>query len=60
MEPPNKGHFVSGGFSPYSEAVLCMVGGLNRMYINTMVISMGATAGVLYIEVVLWWEAPLY
>ena len=30
------------------------------LYISTIVISIGATAGVLYREVVRWWEGPLW
>ncbi len=35
-----------------------LVGGF--LYISTIVISIGATAGVLYREVVRWWEGPLW
>ena len=34
-----------------------LVGGF--LYISTIVISIGATASVLYGEVVRWWEGPL-
>ena len=30
------------------------------LYTSTIVISIGATASVLYIEVVRWWEGPLW
>ncbi len=35
-----------------------LVGGF--LYISTIVISIGATASVLYREVVRWWEGPLW
>ena len=36
------------------------MGGSNHYSISTRVIPIGAVASVLYIEVVLWWEDPLY
>ena len=54
MEPLNKGHFGSGAFVLYSEAVLWW-----EVRITIVSTIIGAMACVLYIEVVLWWEGPL-
>ena len=57
VEPPNKGHFRSMTFVPYSEAVLSWE--VRIIIESTIIISISAIACVLYIEVVLWWEGPL-
>ena len=57
VEPPNKGHFGSGYFVLYLEAVLWWE--VRITIVGTRVIPIGAIASVLYIEVVLWWEGPL-
>ena len=54
VEPPNKGHFGSGDFVLYLEAVLWWEVGIT--IVSTRVIPIGAIASVLHIEVVLWWE----
>ena len=57
VEPPNKGHFGSGDFVLYLEAVLWWE--VRITTVSTRVIPISAIASVLYIEVVLWWEGPL-
>ena len=57
VEPPNKGHFGSGDFVLYLEAVLWWE--VRITIVSIRVIPIGAAASVLYIEVVLWWEGPL-
>ena len=57
VEPLNKGHFGSGDFVLYLEAVLWWE--VRIIIASAIIISIGAIAGVLYIEVVLWWEGPL-
>ena len=47
VEPPNKGHFGSGEFVLYWEAVLWQE---VRLTSNR--------CSVLYVEVILWWEGP--
>ena len=49
MEPLNKGHFGSGAFALYLEAVLWWE--VRITIASTIVISIGAIAGVLYISV---------
>ena len=58
VEPPNKGHFGSGDFVLYLEALLWWE--VRISIISSRVIPIGAVARVLYLEIVLWWEAPLY
>ena len=57
-------------FSTYfcsREHAVCPLSGIKKrplvggfLYISTIVISIGATASVLYREVVRWWEGPLW
>ena len=54
VEPLSKGHFGSVAFVLYSEVVLW------REVEITIVISIGVIASVLCIEVVRWWEGPLW
>ena len=49
------------------EHAVCSLSGIKKrplvggsLYTSTIVISIGATAGVLYREVVCWWEGPLW
>ena len=57
VKPPNKGHFGSGDFVLYLEALLWWE--VRIIIVSTRVIPIRAVASVLYIEVVLWWEGPL-
>ena len=57
VEPPNKGHFGRATFVLYSEAVFWRE--VRIIIKSTIIISIGAIASALYIEVVLWWEGPL-
>ena len=49
------------------EHAVCLLSGIKKrafaggfLYTSTIAISIGATAGVLYREVVRWWEGPLW
>ena len=57
VEPPNKGHFGSGDVVLYLEAVLWWE--VRITIVSTSVITIGAVASVLYLEVVLSWKGPL-
>ena len=57
--------FSTDGFS--LEHALCPLSGIEKrplvggyLYTSAIVFSIGATAGVLYREVVRWWEGPLW
>ena len=76
VEPPNKGHFgflsvryekrfSTDGFS--REHAVCLLSGIEKcplvggyLYTSAILFSIGAIAGVLYREVVHWWEGLLW